>query len=222
MTTTYTTYAKKRMMTQFFMGIVFIAILIGGWRYPLLGFFIPLCMLSGLGIGLYRGRKWCDWYCPRGSFYDAWMKPLSIRKKIPLLFKDMRFRAGALVLLMLMMAVNVAVRWPHADRIGRFFILMLISTTLLGVILAVLFHQRSWCTVCPIGTVIHLIGKRKYPLYIDSKECIVCKACEKVCPTQISPYRFKKEDRQAVLDGDCLKCNLCVAVCPKNALSRQR
>jgi len=217
-------YAQKRFFVQFFMGAVFVAILIGGWRFPLLGFFIPACMVLGMAIGAVRGRKWCDWYCPRGSFYDAWMSRLAMRKKIPPLFKDMRFRLAVLSLLMLAMASNLVMRWPKVDSIGTFFILMLTSTTALGALLTVCSHQRSWCTICPIGTMIHLIGRKKYPLYIDSAACVECKACQKVCPTQIAAYHFKQKDgaRAVVLDGDCLKCDLCVQACPKKALSREQ
>jgi len=62
-------FSKKRLAKQWAVTPLFLLILFGGWKYPFLGFFIPLCML--LGIGLFRGRKWCDWYCPRGSFYDT-------------------------------------------------------------------------------------------------------------------------------------------------------
>jgi ferredoxin-type protein NapH len=218
----FSAYAKKRYFTQFFMGILFIGIIIAGWSFPLLGFFIPLCMLLGLSLGAVRGRKWCDWYCPRGSFYDAAMNPLRMRKKIPLLFKDMRFRVFVLSLLMLVMAFNLVMRWPSVHKIGQFFIMMLSVTTALGVVLAIFFHQRSWCTICPIGTMINLVGKRKHPLYINSAACNECKMCEKVCPTQIAAYGFKKEGTQVVLDGDCLKCDLCVRVCPQQALSREQ
>jgi hypothetical protein len=64
----YKIFERKRKIKQFVMAIIFLIILIGGWRYSLLGYFIPLCMLLGMGIGLFKGRKWCDWFCPRGSF----------------------------------------------------------------------------------------------------------------------------------------------------------
>ena len=45
------TLEVKRRGRQFIMGFIFLIILIGGWHYPLLGYFIPLCMILCMGIG---------------------------------------------------------------------------------------------------------------------------------------------------------------------------
>ncbi len=211
---------KERKVKQLFMSVLFIAIITMGWRYPLLGYFIPLCMVLGIGIGLARGRKWCDWFCPRGSFYDVLIKSISPKKEIPDLFKKILFRIGILIILMSVMTINLILRWPDPDKIGRFFVMLLTVTTVLGVGLAVFFHQRCWCYLCPIGTLINLTGGNKYHLKLNSKLCIDCKNCSKACPVQIAPYKYKKQDVEIVKEADCLKCNLCIAICPKNALSR--
>lgn len=209
---------QKRKTKQFFLSLIFIAILILGWHYPLLGYFIPLCMLLGIGIGAVRGRKWCDWYCPRGSFYDALMSSVSPKKRIPSLFRNIYFRIGFLSLLMLIMAFNLFARWPDPYRIGMLFVSLITITTILGIILALFFHQRTWCLICPIGTVVNLIGRVKHTVKINSDLCVECKLCAQVCPVQLKPYLFKGKGIQAVKDGDCLRCGLCVSVCPKKAL----
>lgn len=215
----YKVLAKKRNMQQIFMAGVFLIVLIGGWFYPLLGYFIPFCMLLGMGIGLFRGRKWCDWFCPRGSFFDTLIKPISPKKGIPRFFKGFPIRIGLLSFLMLMMAIQIIKRWPDLYKIGMFFVILLTITTILGIILASIFHQRTWCCFCPIGSMANWIGRRKYPLKIDSRLCTECKLCYKVCPVQAAPYTFRSEGIKPVNDGDCLKCNLCVRACPKKALS---
>lgn len=212
-------FEQKRKAKQFFMGLVFIVVLVLGWYFPLLGFFIPLCMLLGIGIGISgRGRKWCDWYCPRGSFYDSLIIRLSPRKTIPPILRNMYFRLGVLTLLMLILAVNLIIRWPHYGRIGAFFVTLLTVTTTLGIILALIFHHRSWCMICPIGTIINLAAKNKNPLMLDSDFCVECKLCVKGCPMQIKPYLFKATGAQAVKDKDCLSCGSCVSRCPRGAL----
>lgn len=205
-------------MKQFFIAVLFPVVLIGGWRYPLLGYFIPLCMLLGAGIGLYRGRKWCDWYCPRGSFFDVFIKPLSPKKEIPHFFKGLALRIGFLFFLMAMMIIQIIRRWPNPYSIGIFFVILLTITTILGLILAFIFHQRTWCCFCPIGSLGNWVGRGKYPLKINSDLCTECKLCYKVCPIQVAPYTFKREGVELVRDGDCLKCRLCVATCPSKAL----
>ncbi|KJJ83703.1 4Fe-4S ferredoxin iron-sulfur binding domain-containing protein [Candidatus Omnitrophus magneticus] len=95
---------------------------------------------------------------------------------------------------------------------------MLTSTTFVGIVLALIFHQRIWCLMCPIGTMSSWLGKNKYPLKIDSKLCVDCKICGKVCPIEIEPYKFKNSPKKTVQDADCLKCASCVNICPKKAL----
>lgn len=216
--TEYKIFEKKRKIRQLIMGIVFLVVLIGGWAYPLLGYFIPLCMLLGIGIGLFKGRNWCDWYCPRGSFFDAVMRPINPKREIPGFFKGLPVRIGILSFLMLMMVVQIIKRWPDPYKIGMFFVVLLTVTTVLGVILAFIFHQRTWCYLCPIGSMANWIGGGRSPLKIDSKLCTECKLCYKVCPIQVAPLGFKRSGLETVKDGDCLKCGLCVLSCPKRAL----
>jgi polyferredoxin len=216
----YKTQARLRRIKQLFMVPVFLVILIVGWRYPVLGYFIPFCMVLGIGFGLWRGRIWCDWLCPRGSFYDSLVSAISPKKEIPALFKKIPFRLGVIAFLMGLMTVNLVLRWPDTNKIGLFFVILLTSTTALGIILALIFHQRSWCSICPIGTLVNLVGGKRFPLKIDSSLCIDCKKCNQVCPIQIKPSAYKREGMQLVKDPDCFKCNLCVAVCPTKALKR--
>ncbi len=216
--TEYKIFEKKRKIKQFLIAIIFLIILIGGWRYPLLGYFIPLCMLLGMGIGFFRGRKWCDWFCPRGSFFDSMIKPISSKREIPKFFKGLPLRIGFLSFLMLMMTIQLIKRWPDPYKIGMFFVMLLTITTILGIILALIFHQRTWCCFCPIGSMANWVGRKRLLLKIDSNLCTECKLCYKVCPIQVCPFKFKKDSIEVVKDGDCLRCGLCVAACPKKAL----
>lgn len=214
----YKIFEKNRKIKQFIMGIIFLVVLVFGWRYPFLGYFIPLCMLLGMGIGFFKGRKWCDWFCPRGSFFDVFIEPISPKKEIPKFFKGLPFRIGMLSFLMLMMTLQIIKRWPNPYKIGMFFVILLTVTTAIGIILALIFHYRSWCCFCPIGSMANWVGRDRYPLKIDSKLCTECNLCYKICPIQASPSAFKRSGLETVKDGDCLKCGLCVLCCPKGAL----
>jgi ferredoxin-type protein NapH len=211
--------AKKiRAIKQYILGSVFIILLVAGWYLPIIGYFIPLCMIAGVGMATIRGRQWCNWYCPRGSFADTYLKFISPGKKIPKLLKSNPFRIGVLAFLMIMLTTQVVRLWPDGFAIGGFFIILLTVTTIIGIILSLVYHQRSWCYICPIGSLSNWVGKNKHQLTMNSDACINCKACAKTCPMQLAPMEIK-EAPEMQYKGDCLKCGLCVANCPKDALS---
>jgi polyferredoxin len=211
---------ENRRKKQYRMAILFIILLIATWKYPVLGYFIPACMVLGIGMATFKGRKWCDWYCPRGSFSDTLMKSISLEKKIPLLVKTTSFRLGVIIFLMTIIIIQIILRWPDPIAIGMFFVILLTITTLIGVILSFIFHQRTWCSFCPIGSLSSWVGKKKNPNQLTSELCSNCTFCQKVCPVQIEPYKYKSSGIQCVTEGDCLKCNLCISACPKKALKQ--
>jgi ferredoxin-type protein NapH len=209
---------KARKIKQYILGSFFIVLLVAGWYLPLIGYFIPLCMVAGVGIATVRGRQWCNWYCPRGSFADTYLKIISPGKTIPQLLKSTPFRIGVLTFLMAMLTFQIIRLWPDGSAIGGFFIILLMVTTVIGITLSIVYHQRSWCYICPIGSLSSWVGKNKHQLTMNSEACINCKACAKTCPMQLAPVEMK-ETSEMQYQGDCLKCGLCVATCPKDALS---
>ena len=209
---------KRRASRQFVMGTGFLVLLAFGWVYSLVGYFIPLCMLLGIGVALFRGRTWCNWLCPRGSFADALLKKVSPGRRIPELFRSLPVRVGMIAFLMAMLAFQIVRLWPDAYAIGSFFVLLLTITTSVGILLALFVHQRTWCYVCPIGTMSSWVGAKRRPLAMERESCTECKLCAKVCPMQLAPHELKGADRMSH-SGDCLKCELCARSCPKGALS---
>lgn len=213
-------FIQNRLKKQGILAVIFVLTVIGGWHFPVLGFFIVMCMFAGIGIGFLKGRKWCDWYCPRGSFYDILGKYLGRGKEIPRILKKIPLRVTILSILMVMMSYQLYIRWPDARAMGMFFVMLLTGTTVLGIIFTIFLHRRTWCYVCPVGTVANLAGGRgETPLTIESESCTECQTCEKVCPVQISPAEFKENGCREVKEGDCLKCGQCENICPVDALN---
>ncbi len=210
---------KIRRRKQGVFTFLFIAVILGGWHFPIIGYFVLLCMLLGIGIGIFRGRKWCDWYCPRGSFYDYLGKKVSPERKIPSFFKGLPLRVSILSFLMAMMSIQLLRRWPNPYTIGMFFVMLLTVTTIIGVVLALLFHQRSWCCFCPVGSIGNWLDNGNNSPEIVSDSCNECGVCARVCPIQVIPYSYKTDKEiEKIKESDCIKCGLCVSACPKNAL----
>jgi polyferredoxin len=211
--------STNRYRKQVAITVLFFFIIIAGWIYAPLGYIVPLCMVFGIGLGIAKGRIWCNYYCPRGSFFDTVGKSISPEAKIPAFFKSNPFRILVIAVMMGMMSIQILIRWPDFLSIGSFFVRLVTGVTFAGIILALLFHQRTWCSFCPVGSLSNWLGRKKYFLKIDSALCNECRLCARVCPIQIEPYKYKSEGINPVADKDCLRCGLCKDACPRNALT---
>ena len=209
---------KSRKIKQYLMGTIFLILLPLGWFYPLIGYFIPLCMIAGIGIASWKGRTWCNWMCLRGSFLDSYTKFINPVRKIPDFFRSLPLRIGVIIFLMSMLTYQIIRLWPDPYAIGKLFMTLLTITTAISVILALIIHQRSWCYICPIGTISSWAGKNRQQLYTKDDLCTDCKLCGKLCPMDLAPHELKEKGKMS-FRGDCLKCGLCLTTCPKDALS---
>jgi ferredoxin-type protein NapH len=195
--------------------MVFVAIMTVGWIFPWFGYFVPVCMAGAILPAFLWGRRWCDWWCPRGSFLNQFLSSVSRKKPIPRILRSLPFRLFMMGIMMTVFSVRIYQLWPDPVKIGGFFIMFLTITTVAGAFLGIAFKPRSWCAFCPVGTMAKWAGTNRYPLRI-TESCTECKACEKACPLGIAPHSFKSSG--IVADWDCLKCRLCVVKCPQQCL----
>jgi len=201
-----------RQRYMFWLLAAFLAI---GLVYPVIGLSALICMLAPLIVATTKGRYWCGNFCPRGSFYDNVAAKFSPQKPIPAFFRRKSWRLFMIGLIMFMFTVQLYFAWGDLKALGSVFIRLILITTLAGLILALFFHQRTWCAFCPIGTLASWLSKDKQPLTV-AEGCVNCKLCTKVCPLQLSPHTAKGG---TFTDPDCLKCGRCVARCPRQVLS---
>jgi ferredoxin-type protein NapH len=207
---------KKRTRLQSITWIGLPLVVVGGWFYPKLGLFLLSCMVGSVAIAFYKGRAWCDWMCPRGSFYDLFLAKFSRGKQIPAFFKTAWFRVAVVSIMLSVLSFQVYNAWGNIDAIGLAMVRLLTFTTTVGIILGLIYHQRIWCHICPMGSISHRISEGKMPLMIQDS-CASCGVCSKACPMQLSPHTFKGS--AVVTDNDCIKCSSCVAACPKKVLN---
>ena len=198
---------------------VLLIFLAAGLFFPAIGLLAIICMLAPVVVSFFKGRYWCGNFCPRGSFYDHVLAKFSPQKPIPAFLRSTGFRIFVLFLIMTAFSIQMYFAWGDLGAMGMVFLRVILLTTLIGIVLGVFYHQRTWCSFCPMGSLASWIAEKRKPMpLMVSDKCVGCKICTKVCPMQLAPYKAKGS-ACGFGDADCLKCGSCVQSCPKQALS---
>ncbi len=209
-------YVARRRLTQWLLAPVVVLTIALGWRYPVLGFTVPIVMLLGIIGGLFSGRYVCGHLCPRGAFFDRYWGWSARRRSIPSWMRGMALRWGLFAALMGFMIFNISRDPGHWRHWGHVFWLMCVVTTGLGLLLVLFVHPRGWCAVCPMGTLQNFLGGGRAPIPMDAARCKLCRKCERACPMNIQITKHR--ERGFIADRDCLKCRECIAACGFGAL----
>ncbi len=167
---------------------VLLTFCIVGLFYPSIGIAAIVCMLAPVVVSVFKGRYWCGNFCPRGSFNDILVSKISKGMKVPVILRDKWFKLSFLVLLMSGFAIQIYFAWGSVISVGSVFVRMIIITTLLSIVLGTFFNHRTWCTICPMGTMANYVssirkaGKKSKNVTLSSKKCTDCNSCARSCP----------------------------------------
>lgn len=147
-------------MTMYVLRILFAllygGIMILGWYYP------PVALLVfgflGAMILLGRRKRWCGFYCPRGSFLDLVMAKISPKKPLPSWVFSRKLWIGALFFMGGFFLFQLHKLHLFTDfswyALGFVFYRMCFVSSLVALPLALLRHHRGWCSLCPVGNLL--------------------------------------------------------------------
>ena len=146
----------------------------------LAGLSLFLWLALVMGFGIVKGRYFCNWMCPRGSFWDAYLSRLSRKRRVPGLFRHFVWRLLWMALLMGMFIAAIISNRGDWSALGLRLTFMVLGTTVVGLVLGVLYHQRIFCMFCPFGTMANWLGRGKHLLRV-SPDCLgdKCQQCYK-------------------------------------------
>ncbi|KAB2953656.1 4Fe-4S binding protein [Heliorestis acidaminivorans] len=200
--------------------IITLSYLTLGLFYPLFGYVMALCMLTAIGISLFAGRKWCGTLCPRGFLYDKFLGQ-NKKKSIPAWLKTKQARYGFFAIFMGVFMWRLYLTGGDVYAIGSVFITMGIISGLIGFGLGMLYKTRSWCAICPMGTMASWFASlRAKPAALTlAADCKTCRVCEKSCPMDVPIVSYKSTEPAPVADHNCIKCKVCVSTCPRGAIA---
>ena len=153
----------KHKKSQLIMVWLLPLIVIGGLFVPVLGYLVVAMMAFLLVLSIFKGRYWCWHLCPRGAFLDLGMSKFSPNRPMPRLFTRQAFRWLVVAGFMAFLAYRIIQSGGTFIAIGSVFVGMCILTTVIAMILAVILRHRTWCAICPMGTLQETIYNTRNP-----------------------------------------------------------
>ncbi|PXF60656.1 MAG: hypothetical protein C4B59_08275 [Candidatus Methanogaster sp.] len=113
-----------------------------------------------LTLSVFKGRYWCGWFCPRGSFLERILKVVSMNTPIPLFLKNLAFRSVIFCGMVAFMFHRLIQANGDLNKIGFVLVMMCIVTSIIAIILGIFYNPRIWCAFCPMGTLQGLLGRK--------------------------------------------------------------
>ena len=227
-------FEKEHTIIKKWAWLFILLVAFGGLWLPQLGLLLLPMMLTLMIMGLLKGKYWCGHFCPHGSLFDYLIPPVSLKHKMPRLFKSPIIQGAAFGGFMYMLGMRLAAAFQSfgeasfAAQLGAVFVMNYLVVTILGTLLAVFIKPRTWCTVCPMGTMQVLMYKLGRVLNANKRtdkkivmhsadKCVDCGKCAKVCPMQLSPYDNMSEN-STFENVQCIRCEVCVKAWPTKVL----
>lgn len=205
-----------RSALQWLLGLTLILVTTLGWKFPVLGYMVPVTMGLGMVGAFTHGRYVCGNLCARGNFLDTFFWGVGSGREIPRLLFNPVFRWSVFALLMSGMVWQLSLNPTDPLHWGFVFWTMCTVTTVIALLLGASFRSRAWCMMCPMGTLSAAIGGEKFQLQI-SESCEECNSCGDSCPFS---FRIPDHKKTGMLqERDCLKCSDCIAACRKSAIN---
>ena len=195
-------------------------------RFSFLALFLFLIakgkMMLWLGIfavsliaAILFGRIYCGYICPMNTLMipTEW---ISKKLKIQSVNTHSRSKHGKLPWITLFLSLDLMIIFKkilHKD------LPLLLIWLVIAVIITLrykpeVFHNQ----ICPFGALQSTFGKfAKFSKGVNKEECIGCKLCEKVCPSEA--IKVTTDNKKATINTSlCHQCSNCQQVCPKSAI----
>lgn len=94
------------------------------------------------------------------------------------------------------------------------FLLCVVPTV--GALLVGWYSPKSWCAICPTGTLMKFIDMATGKFKVRKNSCTTCGVCDKACPMGIEVSKLPQDS--FINEPNCTQCSLCVASCPTCSL----
>ena len=192
-------------------------------------------LINFLVSGLLVGRNFCSWVCPYGALQEL-SSILNRRRVFNPLKKSVQVIKISILSLTFLVAFTLF--YPSISNF-RFFLsflmdnLYIVAAAFTSFVIAApwlviflrfilftfflilaSFWRRTWCKICPLGTLLSLFNKVSlFKLEINRAKCVDCDLCSSVCQMDLKPTAGGLESIE------CIKCLDCIQECRSTAIT---
>ncbi|AKL94107.1 hypothetical protein CACET_c05970 [Clostridium aceticum] len=146
---------KSIMAWSWIFMVLFFTLSIIDIRFGILGL---LCMGTPIYLAVGGGGKvHCAKYCPRGSMLGVFIDKISFKRNLPSSFKTKTVKNIMLVWMIGMFTISLIMAGGDFTKTAFAIVRMMTVSTVVGIMMGILFQPRSWCVVCPMGYATGLI-----------------------------------------------------------------
>lgn len=129
--------------------ILFFILSIIDLRFGVLGF---ICM----GAPLYsvlkgRGKSHCSKHCPRGSLLGKFLKKISLNQSAPKFMLTKKFKNRLLMFMLVAFGISMLQTNGELIKIAYAMFKFMTISSIVAIVMGIIFKPRSWCGVCPMG-----------------------------------------------------------------------
>lgn len=147
--------AKSLMEWSWIFILLFFGLSFTDIRFAYLGF---LCMIAPIAFAVSgKGRIHCSHYCPRGSLFGRFLSYLSMKNSLPSFMATKWFKYTLLVAMFTSFGFCFYQLGLGIENVASAVFNMMLRSSLIGIIIGIVFMPRSWCKICPMGLVAGLI-----------------------------------------------------------------
>jgi len=183
-------------------------------------------------LALFLGRGFCGWFCPLAGMQEACFAARD--KRVPNKYNWIRYLIwvpwiGIIIFVAISAGGFVKIDFFYqttygfsiSDVYGLFIYLIVVVIT---VILSFAVGKRAVCHYVCWMSPFMIAGRKlrnliKWPslrLKADSKRCIDCMVCNKVCPMSLDVNSMVKDSRME--NSECILCGSCVDNCKSKVI----
>lgn len=151
--------AKSHMKWSWILMVLFFVLSILDIRFGILGL---VCMAVPIYHAIKgRGKIHCSHYCPRGSLLGNFIKNISFQNNLPKSLRGKTAKNTLLILMMTFFSISLFHAGLNFQRIAFAVFRLMLASSILAVIMGIIFKPRAWCQVCPMGYSTGLIRNAK-------------------------------------------------------------